>query len=185
VTAKTEAGNKVTSAPPSAPPDATPGVIVVLGARVFADGRPSRAMQRRMKVAIDLYRTGAAPVLLLSGGGEPVAEAEVMRQIALAAGIAESALLVESASRNTLENAMHAAALLAAHQVAAVVLVTDRWHAFRARLLFRLAGLTVCAVHSATVPARRQIAMRLSEGVKLPISLLRALLHKVGRALFG
>jgi uncharacterized SAM-binding protein YcdF (DUF218 family) len=136
-----------------------------------------------MQVALALYRAGIAPVLLLSGGGEPVAEAEVMRRMALAAGIAESALLVESASRNTVENAMHAAMLLAGHEVAAIVLVTDRWHAFRARLLFRLAGLTVCAVHVATVPPRRHIAMLLSEAIKLPISLLRALLHKARRAL--
>ena len=108
-----------------------------------------------------------------------------MRRMALAAGIVESALLVEPASRNTLQNATHAAALLAARQVTAVALVTDRWHAFRARLLFRLAGLTVCAVYVAAVPPGRQIAMLLSEGIKLPISLLRALLHKAGRALHG
>jgi uncharacterized SAM-binding protein YcdF (DUF218 family) len=116
--------------------------------------------------------------LLLSGGGEPVAEAEVMRRMALAAGIAESALLVESASRNTVENAMHAAMLLADHEVAAIVLVTDRWHAFRARLLFRLAGLTVCAVHVATVPPRRHIAMLLSEAINVRMSVVLGMIVK-------
>jgi uncharacterized SAM-binding protein YcdF (DUF218 family) len=142
-------------------------------------------MERRMQVALALYRAGVAPVLLLSGGGKPVAEAQVMRRMALAAGVADSALLVESESRNTLENATHAAALLAARQVTAVVLVTDRCHAFRARLLFRLAGLTVSAVHVAAVAPRRHMTMLLSESVKLPISVLRALLRRAARAWRG
>lgn len=138
-----------------------------------------------MRVALALYRAGVAPVLLLSGGGEPIPEAEVMRRMALAAGVPESALLVESVSRSTLENATHAAALLAARQVTAVVLVTDRYHAFRARVLFRLAGLNVRAVHVASLPSRRHMTMLLSESIKLPISLLRALLHRAARAMRG
>jgi len=47
---------------------ATPAVIVVLGAKVRPDGRPSGAMERRMQVALALYRAGIAPLLLLSGG---------------------------------------------------------------------------------------------------------------------
>ena len=43
--------------------------IVVLGARVRPDGRPSAALERRMRVAISLYQAGVAPRLLLSGGG--------------------------------------------------------------------------------------------------------------------
>ncbi len=138
-----------------------------------------------MQVALALYRAGVAPVLLLSGGGEPVPEAEIMRRMALAAGVPDSALLVESVSRNTLENATHAGALLAARQVSTVVLVTDRYHGLRARVLFRLAGLNVGAVHVASLPRRRHLTMLLSESIKLPISVLRALLHKAGRGMRG
>jgi uncharacterized SAM-binding protein YcdF (DUF218 family) len=136
-------------------------------------------MERRMQVALALYRAGVAPVLLLSGGGEPVPEAAVMRRMALAAGVPESALLVESESRSTVENAIYAAAVLAVRQATAVLLVTDRYHAFRARVLFHLAGLNVRAVHTASLPWRRHMPMLLSESIKLPISVLRALLHKM------
>jgi uncharacterized SAM-binding protein YcdF (DUF218 family) len=170
--AKTEAGNKVTSATPTG---TAPAVIVVLGAKVLPDGRPSGAMERRMQVALALYRAGVAPVLLLSGGGQPIPEAEVMRRMALAAGVPESALMLEPMSRNTLENATQAALLLAARPDTAIVLVTDRYHAFRARMLFRLVGLTVRAVHVAAVPPRRHLTMLVTESVKLPISVVRAL----------
>ena len=158
-------------------------VIVVLGARVFPDGRPSPALERRMHVAIGLYRAGVAPCLLLSGGGgQAVTEAEVMRRLALAAGIPPSALLVEPVSRNTVENAIQAARLLASRDpAAAVVLVTDRCHALRAHLLFRLAGVAVRAVHGAPMPLRPRVSMFAAESVKLPFSILQLLFYRIVR----
>jgi uncharacterized SAM-binding protein YcdF (DUF218 family) len=138
-------------------------------------------MERRMKLAIELYRTGVASRVLLSGGGSAVSEAEVMRRLALAAGIPESALLLEPVSRNTHENAIQTARLLGACGVTEVVLVTDRYHALRARILFRLAGLTVSAVHVTAMPLRPGLRMLLSETAKLPFSILRALIDRVVR----
>ena len=138
-----------------------------------------------MQAALALYHAGVAPTLLLSGGGHPISEAEAMRRLALAGGVPESALLVEPRSRNTLENAAHAAGLLAKRPGTAVVLVTDRYHVLRARMLFRLAGLTVRAVHVAPLPPQRHLTMLLTESIKLPISLVRALLHKAARAIRG
>jgi uncharacterized SAM-binding protein YcdF (DUF218 family) len=139
-------------------------------------------MERRMKVAIELYRAGVAPRILLSGGGSTVPEAEVMRRLALAAGIPESALLVEAVSRNTHENAIQAARLLGACGMTEVVLVTDRYHALRAHILFRLAGLTVRAVHVAPMGLQPRLRLLLSETVKLPFSILRALIDQAVRS---
>jgi len=154
-----------------------PAAIVVLGARVRPDGRPSAALERRMRVAISLYQAGAAPRLVLSGGGQrAVPEAEVMRDLALAAGVPASALIIEPRSRTTLENASETAKLLAPDGHDAVILVTDSYHAFRARLLFRIAGLTVIGVQTASVPLRPLLAMAAAECVKLPVNLVRALI---------
>lgn len=131
-----------------------------------------------MNVAIELYRAGVAPCILLSGGGSTLPEAEVMRRLAITAGIPESALLLEPMSRNTHENAIQSARLLAACGVTGVVLVTDRYHALRARVLFRLAGLSVQAVHVAQMPLRPRLRMLLGETVKLPFSILRALIDR-------
>ena len=154
--------------------------IVVLGAKVLPDGRPSAALERRMRVGISLYHAGLAPLLVLSGGGRhAVPEAEAMRQLALAAGVPASALLTEPRSRTTLENATETAKLLTLRGEAAVVLVTDGYHALRARLLFRMAGLAVVAVHTAPVPLRPRLAMIAAECVKLPINLVRAALRRL------
>jgi uncharacterized SAM-binding protein YcdF (DUF218 family) len=156
-----------------------PAAIVVLGARVLADGRPSAALLRRMQVAVSLYQAGVAPLLVLSGGGRhAMPEAAVMRELALAGGVPAAALMIEPRSRTTLENATETAKLMASRGPVAVVLVTDSYHALRARLLFRMAGLTVVAVHTARVPMRPRLLMTAAEGVKLPINLLRALVRK-------
>src|SRR5262249_33027288 len=136
-----------------------------------------------MRLAIALHRAGRAPLLVLSGGGrQAVPEAEVMRRLALDAGVPAAALLVEPRSRTTLENAAETMKLLAPHGAAPGVLVTHGYHALRARLLLRIAGLRVVSVHSADVPLRPRLLMAAAECVKLPISLLRALLHAATRS---
>jgi uncharacterized SAM-binding protein YcdF (DUF218 family) len=135
-----------------------------------------------MRVAVSLYHAGLAPLLVLSGGGrQAVPEAEVMRHLALAAGVPASALLLESRSRTTLENVTETAKLLGRGEWTGVVLVTDGYHALRARLLFRMAGVRVVAIHTAQVPMRPRLFMAAAECVKLPINLVRAILDKATR----
>lgn len=135
-----------------------------------------------MRVAISLYQARVAPLLVLSGGGRrAMPEAEAMRQLALAGGVPASALMIEPRSQTTLENATETAKLLAVTGQEAVILVTDSYHALRARLLFRMAGLTVVAVHTARVPMRPRLLMVAAECVKLPINLVRAILGKARR----
>ncbi len=145
--------------------------IVVLGCR------GSAGLTRRVDVGVRLFQAGAAPVLLLSGGGAgPVAEAEIMRRTALARGVPETALLVEPESRDTLANAHRSAQLLGARGRRSVLLVSDRVHLPRAALLFRLAGLCVSCWAAPRPPSiwwEAGIAIR--ECVALPRSLARAL----------
>jgi uncharacterized SAM-binding protein YcdF (DUF218 family) len=84
---------------------------------------------------------------------------------------------MEPRSRTTLENATETAKLLAARTPTTIVLVTDGYHALRARLLFRIAGLRVICVRSAEVPWRPRLLMAATESLKLPISVICALLH--------
>jgi uncharacterized SAM-binding protein YcdF (DUF218 family) len=133
---------------------------------------------------VRLFAAGAAPLLLLSGGGrdaEP--EAAAMRALALAAGVPEAAIVIEPRSRDTLGNARECALLLKARGLRRVVLVSDRAHLPRAALLFRLAGLEVVARSAALPPSRGWgIGARLREAAALPKSLLRALvLRRRGR----
>ena len=146
--------------------------IVVLGCRA-----PAR-LTRRVDHGIRLFRAGAAPLLLLSGGGDgSVPEAEIMRRMALARGVPEAALLVEPGSRDTVENAWETARLLRPRGGRSVVLVSDWVHLPRAALLFRLAGLRVAGC--AGVPPLSilwEIDAIVRECIAVPRSLARALL---------
>jgi uncharacterized SAM-binding protein YcdF (DUF218 family) len=147
----------------------------VLGCRLFPDGRPSQRLRRRVALAAGLYHDGAAPLLVLSGGGDgPVAEAAVMHELAREAGIPETALLLEAESCNTFENAANTARLLYAAGKSRIVLVSDRLHLPRAARLFRRAGLEITGV--AGVPAssmRRAVKGMLYEAASLARSLFR------------
>jgi uncharacterized SAM-binding protein YcdF (DUF218 family) len=150
--------------------------IVVLGCRGPA------ALHRRLEIGIRLFERGAAPFVLLSGGGSgPVPEAELMRRAAIAHGVPPTALLIDCISRDTLENARETARLLSTRGLHSVLLVSDRVHLPRAALLFRLAGLRVVGRAALPVRSLRQAAGAiLREIVALPWSLLRAGSHRLG-----
>ena len=71
--------------------------IVVLGAQVHRNGRPSAALRGRVLRAVALYHAGYAPRLVLTGGvGESgVAEAVVMEALAVAQGVPATACVLE------------------------------------------------------------------------------------------
>jgi uncharacterized SAM-binding protein YcdF (DUF218 family) len=140
-----------------------------------ADGTASRALRRRVARGIEVFRQGAAPVLVMSGGGAGIVpEAEIMQSLALAAGIPEAALIVEPRSRNTLENARETARLLHARGLHAVILVSDRVHLPRAALLFRHAGLKIAGRAAAAAPPAplRELALGLRETAAFAHTLL-------------
>ena len=139
--------------------------------------RSSAGLVRRLDCGIRLFQAGAAPLLLLSGGGTgPVPEAEIMRRMALARGVPEAALLVESGSRDTVENAWETTRLLRPRGGRSVVLVSDRVHLPRAALLFRLTGLRLAGCVGVPPPSTLwEIDAAIRECLALPGSLARAL----------
>jgi uncharacterized SAM-binding protein YcdF (DUF218 family) len=117
-------------------------------------------------------------MLLLSGGGKgPVPEAEIMRQMALARGVPEAALLIEPGSRDTVENARETARLLRPRGLYVIFLVSDRAHLLRAALLFRFAGLRIAGCAGVPAPSILwEIDAVVRECIALPRSLARTLL---------
>jgi len=118
---------------------------IVLGAKVMADGTPSPALARRVAHAATLVHSGRVAHLLMSGGAvnHPTPEAQVMRDLAMAAGIDADRIVVEDQSRNTIGNARHSAPIIVAQGWTRLLLVTDSFHLPRARLIFAHHGLKV------------------------------------------
>ncbi|MGH2405979.1 MAG: YdcF family protein [bacterium] len=102
---------------------------------VLAGGRGDE----RVRQAADLYRSGYAPLVMLSGTGAQnfgFSVSEVMRRQAVSNGIPQSALVFESTSTSTLEQAREIRKLLEARRVRRAIVVTSSYHTRRAAYLF-------------------------------------------------
>ena len=78
-----------------------------------------------------------------AGDAHPPAEAQLMREIALAAGLPAERILLEEGSANTFENAVNAARILHDRGWRRILLVSDGYHLPRALFVFRRLGLIV------------------------------------------
>jgi len=86
-------------------PDAP--AALVLGAEVYADGRPSPALANRLDVGIELLRLGRVRALLMSGGNGTF-EIGAMRAYAIARGVAPGDILLDAAGERTLASCLQA-----------------------------------------------------------------------------
>lgn len=120
--------------------------VVVLGAPLAPDGSLSEVLRERVEAGFALWRAGGAPRLCVTGGpSRGRTEADAMAEAVVALGVPERALVVERAARTTAENAANVAALLRPQGATRVWVVTQPFHARRARWLFRRAGLDAWA----------------------------------------
>jgi len=124
---------------------------IVLGARVYATGRPSPLLWDRLRTGIELYADGLVPRLVMSGGdgADGFNEARVMAQVAIAAGVPPTAVLVDPAGNTTELTVSNSLALLAQAGVtpdAPVIVVSQAYHLPRVQLAFSDAGVDVLTV---------------------------------------
>jgi uncharacterized SAM-binding protein YcdF (DUF218 family) len=125
---------------------ATPAdVICVFGAAEYA-GRPSPVLRARLDHALALYEHGIAPVVLTLGGsapGDAFSEGQVGQAYLEANGVPEKAIIAETQSRNTEEQARRIVAIARANGYKRVVIVSDPAHLFRIREICASEGLPV------------------------------------------
>ncbi len=130
--------------------------IVVLGAAQW-DGKPSPVLQARLDHALDLYRAGYAPEIIVTGGvgvGDQYSEAGVGRQYLLARGVPASAVLTESHGRDSFESIVGAAALMQRNGWNRVLLVSDGFHLYRVKRMATDLGLDAATSPTQTSPIR-------------------------------
>ena len=117
--------------------------IVVLGAAQW-DGKPSPVLRARVDHAINLWRRGLAPTLIMTGGqgvGDTTTEAAVERRYAMSHGVPDSAIRTEDESRSTRESLRNVARMLD-DDAREVILVSDPFHMLRLAILARRFGLS-------------------------------------------
>ncbi len=121
-------------------------VAVVLGGGIKEDGTPSEVSIRRTVQGVQLYHSGMARTLLFSTGDTSASgttEAQAMARFARSLAVPQRAILLESASMNTDENARFTSSLLRKREVSRIYLVTDPIHMYRAVESFRHYGIQV------------------------------------------
>lgn len=129
-------------------------VIVLLGGGTdpYEAPRPMTEINSagdRVLYAAKLYREGAAPIILASGGtvnftpDRVSTPAEDMADLLTFHDVPASAIWQQNMSQNTYEDALYSTELLAEQDIETIILVTSAIHMPRARALFEAQGLTV------------------------------------------
>ena len=122
---------------------------VILGNRVWPDGRPSPALAARLDEGLVIWRAHRVRALIVSGGVEAGGrlggagdEARVMRAYLLAHGVPDTAIIADPFGDNTELTGRNTAAILRARGWTSVIAVSQFYHVPRTRLALRRAGLT-------------------------------------------
>jgi uncharacterized SAM-binding protein YcdF (DUF218 family) len=120
-------------------------VICVFGAAEYA-GRPSPVLRARLDHALALYEHGIAPVVLTLGGsapGDTYSEGAVGEAYLMANGVPRKAIIAETQSRTTEEQARRIVVIARTNGYRRIVIVSDPAHLFRIREICAGDGLAV------------------------------------------
>lgn len=141
--------------------------IVVMGAAQY-DGRPSPVFAARLDHAIDLFREGVAPRLIVTGGkreGDRTTEAASARIYAVQHDVPDEAIISEDQSRTTLESIRGVAALMRDQGLESAIFVSDPSHMLRVLRMASDEGITAYGSPTRSSPLERDAVRRLDATV--------------------
>ena len=120
--------------------------ILVLGAGVRG-GNPSHMLEDRLLQSINLYRIGASDRLLMSGdhGRKDYDEVNVMKQVAIDAGIPSKQVFMDHAGFSTYESLYRTRDIFQAKKI---IIVTQEYHLYRALYIANGLGIEANGVAS-------------------------------------
>jgi uncharacterized SAM-binding protein YcdF (DUF218 family) len=142
-------------------------VIVVMGAAQY-DGRPSPLFAARLDHAIELFHDGVAPRLIVTGGkreGDRTTEAASAREYAVRHDVPEDAILLEDASRTTLQSIRGVETLMRDEGLDSAVFVSDPSHMLRVLRMAADVGIDAYGSPTRTSPLERDPAGRIDATV--------------------
>ncbi|HWI86830.1 MAG TPA: YdcF family protein [Sphingomonas sp.] len=159
--------------------------VVIFGAAVGADGRPSGSLERRVAGALAWWHAHRDVHFLPTGGigRHGPAEAAVMRDMLIAAGVAPARITLEDKARDTLESVRLCDRILRARgDAGAIICCTSPYHQLRCTLLFRMLGYTVIVPpmpsDRAALPAAKYWRFRGKELLSAPYDMIQLALRR-------
>jgi SanA protein len=124
-----------------------PDCILVLGAGVWDNERPSHILEDRLKQSIELYKAGISDRLLMSGdhGSKDYDEVNVMKKYAVDREIPSEHVFMDHAGFSTYESLYRARDIFQAERV---IIVTQEYHLYRALYIAERLGLEAYGIAS-------------------------------------
>jgi len=118
--------------------------ILVLGAGVWGD-KPSPMLEDRLEEAIKLYKSNVSSKIIMSGdhGKEEHDEVNIMKNYAIEKGIPSEDIFMDHAGFSTYESIYRARDIF---EVKKVVIVTQKYHLYRALYIANQLGLEAYGV---------------------------------------
>jgi vancomycin permeability regulator SanA len=138
-------------------------MALILGAEVYADGRPSPALANRLDVGIELLRLGRVRTLLMSGGNGTF-EIGAMRAYAIARGVAPDAILLDAGGERTFASCLQARGAFLARRL---IVVSQEEHLARAVYTCRRIGIDADGVVAPEFTGDRAVVYQVRERVAL------------------
>jgi vancomycin permeability regulator SanA len=137
----------------------TAPVALILGAEVYADGRPSPALANRLDVGIELLRLGRVRALLMSGGNGTF-EIGAMRAYAMQRGVPGDAILLDAGGERTFASCLQARDAFLAHRL---LVVSQEEHMARAVYTCRRIGVDADGVVAPEFTGDRVVVYQVRE----------------------
>ena len=118
--------------------------IIVLGAGIWGD-KPSPMLEDRLLEGINLYQNGVSDKILMSGdhGRDEYDEVNIMKDYAIEKGIPSEDIFMDHAGFSTYESIYRAKEIFQAKKV---VIVTQKYHLYRALYIAKKLGLEAYGV---------------------------------------
>lgn len=122
----------------------TKDVIIILGGGIEPDGSLPEIPKFRINKGVELFKSGVAPKIIVSGNygfwlekEPPRSEAEAMEEYVISLGVPESAILKEDVSKDTIGNAYFCRLnFLEPSNWKNIVVVTSDYHISRTQYIF-------------------------------------------------
>ena len=124
-------------------------VVVILGVKPDSYGNATKQMINRALTGVRFLKKYPGSLCVVSGGktsGFNISEALLLQDILLANGINKKKIILEEQSSNTIENVLFSIKKLKqkfGDMRFSVIVCTEKYHSFRAKLLFKINGFSV------------------------------------------
>jgi uncharacterized SAM-binding protein YcdF (DUF218 family) len=158
--------------------------IVIFGAAVRPDGRPSPALARRIGYGRQAAAAWPEAPVLCSGavGRAGPSEASVMAVRLLEQGVSADRIALDEVSRDTLQSTVAAAQFVRRHGLAGCVVCSDGYHTPRIRMLLGLLGVRTVSLRPGRgrggAGRRQWLRMAVREAFAIPYDLAVVLFRR-------